>query len=68
MSIRLYVLSKIKSTYPVDYQTNNLHMSKIYCNFIAENQLLEFSYAEAKIHRQTHRKGTRRTQVYRLQR
>ena len=57
-------------------------MSKIFRTFIAENQSLEFSYAEAKIRRQslefsyaeakirrqTHRKGTRRAQVYCLQR
>ena len=43
-------------------------MSIFFRTFIAENQSLEFSYAEAKIRRKTHRKGTRRAQVYRLQR
>ena len=42
-------------------------MSYIFSTFIAENQSLEFSYAEAKKHRKTHRKGAQGTPVYRLQ-
>ena len=36
-------------------------MLKIFSTFIAENQSLEFSYAEAQMHRKTHRKGARGT-------